>query len=154
MGTVIVSVMPKPEILDPQGQAVAQALPGLGFTQFTSVRQGKRFELRVDGPITPEILEAAKRAADTLLSNPTIEDVVAVRDATTVVGPGLGLLDEPIDWDEMPETWDEGATDVDLDLRHEARPTAAKPQVSGATAVAVEGAATGVYVGDDDEDDA
>ena len=45
MGRVVVDVMPKPEILDPQGKAVAGALPRLGFVQFTSVRQGKRFEL-------------------------------------------------------------------------------------------------------------
>jgi phosphoribosylformylglycinamidine synthase len=71
--------MPKPEILDPQGKAVASALPRLGFTQFQAVRQGKRFELQVEGPATPEILEAAREAATTLLSNPVIEDVVAVR---------------------------------------------------------------------------
>jgi phosphoribosylformylglycinamidine synthase subunit PurS len=42
---VLVDVMLKPEILDPQGQAVQRALPRLGFTTVTSVRQGKRFEL-------------------------------------------------------------------------------------------------------------
>ena len=52
MGRVVVEVMPKPEILDPQGKAVAGALPRLGFGQFTSVRQGKRFELEVDGDVT------------------------------------------------------------------------------------------------------
>lgn len=78
MGRVIVEVMPKPEILDPQGKAVVGALPRLGFTQFTSVRQGKRFELEVDGAVTSEILAAAQQAAETLLSNPIIEDVVAV----------------------------------------------------------------------------
>ena len=45
MGSVVVDVMLKPEILDPQGQAVAGALPRLGFDQFTDVRQGKRFVL-------------------------------------------------------------------------------------------------------------
>ena len=79
MGRVVVDVMPKPEILDPQGKAVARALPRLGFGQFTSVRQGKRFELEVDGDVTPEVLEAA----ETLLSNPVIEDfTVRVEDAT------------------------------------------------------------------------
>ena len=78
MGRVIVEVMPKPEILDPQGKAVVGALPRLGFTQFTSVRQGKRFELTTDGPVTAEVLAAATQAAETLLSNPIIEDVVAV----------------------------------------------------------------------------
>jgi phosphoribosylformylglycinamidine synthase len=71
--------MPKPEILDPQGKAVVGALGRLGFTQFVGARQGKRFELEVAGPVTAEMLEAAKAAAVTLLSNPVIEDVVAVR---------------------------------------------------------------------------
>ncbi|ACZ32128.1 phosphoribosylformylglycinamidine synthase, purS [Xylanimonas cellulosilytica DSM 15894] len=84
MGRVVVEVMPKPEILDPQGKAVVGALPRLGFTQFTSVRQGKRFELEVEGDVTPEVLAAAQQAAETLLSNPIIEDVVNVFDATQV----------------------------------------------------------------------
>jgi len=70
--------MPKPEILDPQGKAVVGALPRLGFTQFMSVRQGKRFELEVAGPVTPEILAAAREAAEKMLANTVIEDVVAV----------------------------------------------------------------------------
>jgi phosphoribosylformylglycinamidine synthase subunit PurS len=93
MGRVVVEVMPKPEILDPQGKAVAGALPRLGFGQFTSVRQGKRFELEVDGDVTPEVLEAAAQAAATVLSNPVIEDVVRVADieadaAATVASSG------------------------------------------------------------------
>ncbi|ANC31608.1 phosphoribosylformylglycinamidine synthase [Isoptericola jiangsuensis] len=82
MGRVVVEVMPKPEILDPQGKAVVGALPRLGFTQFTGARQGKRFELEVDGEVTPEVLQAAREAAETLLSNPIIEDVVRVADAS------------------------------------------------------------------------
>ncbi|HEY5554230.1 MAG TPA: phosphoribosylformylglycinamidine synthase subunit PurS [Cellulomonas sp.] len=78
MGRVVVDVMPKPEILDPQGKAVAGALPRLGFVQFTSVRQGKRFELTCEGPVTDEILAAAREAGEHVLSNPVIEDVVAV----------------------------------------------------------------------------
>lgn len=94
MGRVVVDVMPKPEILDPQGKAVAGALPRLGFAQFTSVRQGKRFELEVDGPVTPEVLAAAAAAAEQVLSNPVIEDVVRVADleadaTATVVSQGL-----------------------------------------------------------------
>lgn len=79
MGNVVIDVMLKPEILDPQGQAVSGALPRLGFKHFTDVRQGKRFVLTVDGEVTPEVLEAARQAAVTLLSNPVIEDVVSVR---------------------------------------------------------------------------
>ena len=74
MTRVVVDVMPKPEILDPQGQAVAGALPKLGFAGITGVRQGKRFELEVDGELTEERLADVRRAAETLLSNPVIED--------------------------------------------------------------------------------
>jgi phosphoribosylformylglycinamidine synthase len=79
MGHVVIDVMLKPEILDPQGQAVGGALPRLGFEQFTEVRQGKRFVLTVDGEVTDEHLAAASEAAEKLLSNPVIEDVVSVR---------------------------------------------------------------------------
>ncbi|GAB3270184.1 phosphoribosylformylglycinamidine synthase subunit PurS [Kineococcus gypseus] len=79
MGRVVIDVMPKPEILDPQGKAVVGALPRLGLDAFTGVRQGKRFELEVDGEVTPEVLEQAREAASRLLSNPVIEDVVSVR---------------------------------------------------------------------------
>ena len=81
MGRVVVDVMLKPEILDPQGQAVAGALPRLGFDGFVDVRQGKRFELEVAGEVTPQVLEQVREAAATLLSNPVIEDVVSVRAA-------------------------------------------------------------------------
>ena len=70
--------MPKPEILDPQGKAINGALPRLGFTEFSQVRQGKRFELTVEGKVTEQILDQARRAAEELLSNPVIEDVVNV----------------------------------------------------------------------------
>jgi phosphoribosylformylglycinamidine synthase PurS subunit len=71
---IVVDVMPKPEILDPQGKAVLGALPRLGFDLVTDVRQGKRFELQVDGEITPEVLAQIEDVAGTLLSNPVIED--------------------------------------------------------------------------------
>lgn len=92
MGRVVVDVMPKPEILDPQGKAVAGALPRLGFHGFVGVRQGKRFELEVEGPVTEEVLATARAAAETLLSNPVIEDVVRVAAAEEhdVVGPDQG----------------------------------------------------------------
>ena len=72
MATVIVDVMPKPEILDPQGKAVTGALRRLGFTGL-AVRQGKRFEIEVDGDLTPERLDDIRRAAETLLANTVIE---------------------------------------------------------------------------------
>ena len=71
MAKIIVDVMLKPEILDPQGQAVASALPRLGFDFAKSVRQGKRFEIEVDGEPS---LEAINKAAEVLLSNPVIEN--------------------------------------------------------------------------------
>lgn len=79
MGRVVIDVMPKPEILDPQGKAVAGALARLGFAEFAGARQGKRFELEVDGVVDDAVLQRARAAAETLLSNPVIEDVVAVR---------------------------------------------------------------------------
>lgn len=81
MGRIIVEVMPKPEILDPQGKAVRGALPRQGIDVFTDVRQGKRFELTVKGPVTQEALADAAKAAESVLSNPIIEDVVAIYDA-------------------------------------------------------------------------
>ena len=76
MATIIVEVMLKPEILDPQGQAVASSLPRLGFTFAKSVRQGKRFEITMDGDPTPAQLAEIEKAAETLLSNPVIETYV------------------------------------------------------------------------------
>jgi phosphoribosylformylglycinamidine synthase subunit PurS len=72
MARVVVDVMPKPEILDPQGKAVTGALARLGFAGVT-VRQGKRFELDVDGELTEERLAEVHRAAETLLANTVIE---------------------------------------------------------------------------------
>lgn len=73
MARVIVDVMPKPEILDPQGKAVHGALPRLGFTGVQDVRQGKRFELTVEQADEATLAEV-ERIAGTLLSNPVIED--------------------------------------------------------------------------------
>jgi len=71
---VVVDVMPKPEILDPQGKAVHGALPRLGFSGVTDVRQGKRFELELAGEVTDEVLDQVRQMAETLLSNPVIEN--------------------------------------------------------------------------------
>ena len=64
--------MPKPEILDPQGKAVTGALSRLGFNG-VSVRQGKRFELEVEGDLTDDRLAEVHKAAETLLANTVIE---------------------------------------------------------------------------------
>ena len=74
MARVVVDVMLKPEILDPQGKAVHGALPRLGFDGITDVRQGKRFELQVDGEVTDARLAEVHELAERLLSNPVIED--------------------------------------------------------------------------------
>jgi phosphoribosylformylglycinamidine synthase len=71
---VVVDVMLKPEILDPQGKAVQGALPRLGFEGISDVRQGKRFELEVDGELDEQRLAEVRTIAETLLSNPVIED--------------------------------------------------------------------------------
>ena len=74
MPRVVVDVMLKPEILDPQGKAVHGALPRLGVEGVSEVRQGKRFELEVDGELTEERLAQLHDIAEKLLSNPVIED--------------------------------------------------------------------------------
>lgn len=78
MPTIVVDVMPKAELLDPQGKAVSGAFARLGVDAFSDVRIGKRFELRVDGEVTDEVLAEARRIADEVLSNSVIEDVVGV----------------------------------------------------------------------------
>jgi phosphoribosylformylglycinamidine synthase len=64
---VVVHVMPKAEILDPQGQAMGR----LGFGGVSDVRQGKRFELEVDDSIDDDTLA---EIAESLLANTVIED--------------------------------------------------------------------------------
>ncbi len=71
---VVVNVMLKPEILDPQGKAVHGALPRLGLAGVTDVRQGKRFELELDGELTESRRAELDEIAEKLLSNPVIED--------------------------------------------------------------------------------
>ncbi|WP_020579021.1 phosphoribosylformylglycinamidine synthase subunit PurS [Actinopolymorpha alba] len=86
MATVVVDVMPKQAILDPQGQAVAGALGRLGFAGIAGVRQGKRFEVEIEGEVTEERLAELRRAAETLLANTVIEDfTVRVEGAETEV---------------------------------------------------------------------
>lgn len=74
MARVIVDVMLKPEILDPQGKAVARALPRLGFSGVSEVRQGKRFEVELEGPADEAALADVRKMAETLLANTVIED--------------------------------------------------------------------------------
>ena len=71
MARVIVDVVLKPEILDPQGQAIVGALGRLGIDGVRDVRQGKHFELDVDDDLDDTVVN---RLADTMLANPVIEN--------------------------------------------------------------------------------
>lgn len=78
MARVVVHVMPKAEILDPQGQAIVGALGRLGHTGVSDVRQGKRFELEVDDGVDDETLA---QIAESLLANTVIEDWTVSRES-------------------------------------------------------------------------
>ncbi|BBZ77806.1 phosphoribosylformylglycinamidine synthase subunit PurS [Mycolicibacterium anyangense] len=77
MPRVVVNVMPKAEILDPQGQAIVGALGRLGHAGISDVRQGKRFELEVDDSVTDAQLT---EIAESLLANTVIEDFTVTRE--------------------------------------------------------------------------
>jgi phosphoribosylformylglycinamidine synthase subunit PurS len=66
--------MLKPEIHDPQGEAIARACQRMGFGQVTGVRQGKRFEVELAGPAGPAAVEQIAELAAELLANPVIEE--------------------------------------------------------------------------------
>ena len=85
MPTIVVEVMPKAVLLDPQGKAVTGALHRLGNTSISEVRIGKRFELTVD-EVTDALLAEVQTYADEMFSNSVIEDVVSV----TVLEAGAG----------------------------------------------------------------
>jgi len=75
--TIVVEVMPKPELLDPAGKAVAGALHRLGHDHVTDVRIGKRFELTVD-TVDADVLASIEKVAADMLSNSVIESVLSV----------------------------------------------------------------------------
>lgn len=77
MPRVVVNVMPKAEILDPQGQAIVGALGRLGHAGISNVRQGKRFELEVDDSVSDAQLA---EIAESLLANTVIEDWSVTRE--------------------------------------------------------------------------
>ena len=78
MARVVVHVMPKAEILDPQGQAIVGALGRLGHAGISEVRQGKRFELEVDDTVSDKALN---EIAESLLANTVIEEFTVSREA-------------------------------------------------------------------------
>lgn len=71
MTRVVVTVMPRAGVLDPQGQAVQGALSSLGFDALAEVRVGRRIELEIAGD---DPLGQAREMCDRLLANPLIED--------------------------------------------------------------------------------
>ena len=79
MPRVVVNVMPKAEILDPQGQAIVGALGRLGHAGISDVRQGKRFELEVDDSVSDAQLA---EIAESLLANTVIEDWSVTRESS------------------------------------------------------------------------
>ena len=64
MPVIVVEVMPKAELLDPAGKAVAGAIARLGHGRVSGVRLGKRFELTVDGPVDEALLEEVRGIAE------------------------------------------------------------------------------------------
>lgn len=78
MGRIVVEVMPKNVVLDPQGKAIAAELPAAGLAEVRSVRQGKRFEIEVDGEVDDALLARVRQLADGLLANTALEDVTRV----------------------------------------------------------------------------
>jgi phosphoribosylformylglycinamidine synthase subunit PurS len=71
---IVVEVMLKPEIRDPQGEAIVGACHRLGFSQVRSVRQGKRFEVDIDDSAAATAQAATAELAAELLANPVIEE--------------------------------------------------------------------------------
>jgi phosphoribosylformylglycinamidine synthase PurS subunit len=70
----VVTVMPKQDVLDPQGQAIQRAAGALGHAGIREVRQGKRFELTLDVQDRAGAESLLAEVAEKLLANPVIED--------------------------------------------------------------------------------
>ena len=67
-------VMPKPTVLDPQGQTIQRALGLLGHSKVQGVRQGKFFVLELDSMSRAEAQTEVERIAKDVLTNPVIEE--------------------------------------------------------------------------------
>ena len=63
----------KPSVFDPQGRVVADALVTLGYHDVKDVRQGKFFEVEIDGKDAVNAKARVTEMADKLLANPVIE---------------------------------------------------------------------------------
>ena len=86
---VKVLVMPKAAVLDPQGNAVRDAMRHLGMPEVRSVRIGKYMEIEVDGE-NGELESRLHALCRDLLSNPVIEDYELQK---AEVPPGSGVAD-------------------------------------------------------------
>lgn len=78
MPKIVVQVMPKQELLDPQGKAVAGALARLGHGHLDDVRIGKRFEISTEREADAQLMSDIEQIADSLLANGVIEDVISI----------------------------------------------------------------------------
>ena len=74
MTKIAINVHLKAEILDPQGRAVLGALGRFGLSEIVDVRQGKQFIFEFEGEVSDLQLSEVREIAETLLSNPVIED--------------------------------------------------------------------------------
>lgn len=71
---VSVDVMPKEGISDPQGQTIERALPTLGYEHIHDVRVGRRIEFAIEASDRETAESIVRRACESFLSNPVIED--------------------------------------------------------------------------------
>lgn len=71
--TAYVNILPRTEILDPQGKATQNGLHNLGFSEVSQVRVGKRIVLQLEAETPQSALATAQRAAEKLLANPIVE---------------------------------------------------------------------------------
>ena len=69
-----VSIRLRPDVLDPQGKAIGQALVTLGFSSVNNVRQGKLIELDVEDSDVGSAEQQVQAMCEKLLANPVIED--------------------------------------------------------------------------------
>lgn len=97
MGKLVVAVMPPPSAKDLAGEAYLARLHAAGFTQFNGVRLGRRFALRVDGPVTPEHIDAAREAAVKFLIEPGREEIVRIFSTDSD--------ESTVPWDDFEEVW-------------------------------------------------
>jgi phosphoribosylformylglycinamidine synthase PurS subunit len=70
----LIHVTLKPDVLDPQGEAIRKACGTLGYAGVESVRQGKLFEVEICAASEGEARALLSELCEKLLANPVIED--------------------------------------------------------------------------------